>query len=93
MPLYHYHCDKCGEFEEIRGIFEKPLTECPKCGGEIHQHWNPPAILWRGDFRFMKGEPEVDMDKIEAEENARELKKIKGKIHEAVKGKKHGKYW
>jgi len=38
MPTYPYRCRACGhEFEEFQSITEDALTECPKCGGEIHR--------------------------------------------------------
>jgi putative FmdB family regulatory protein len=36
MPTYEYACQKCGyQFEEFQAITADPLTECPKCGGEV----------------------------------------------------------
>lgn len=31
MPIYEYHCEKCGhEFEEL--VFGDEMPACPKCG-------------------------------------------------------------
>ena len=38
MPTYQYLCNKCGhQFEEMQRISELPLTECPKCQGEVER--------------------------------------------------------
>lgn len=35
MPCYEYECKKCGIFEEIQKIKDKPLKKCPKCGDSV----------------------------------------------------------
>ncbi len=36
MPTYEYKCQQCGhQFEAFQKISDDPLTECPKCGGEV----------------------------------------------------------
>lgn len=35
MPVYEYHCQKCGEFEVTQRITEKPLGKCPTCKGKV----------------------------------------------------------
>ena len=36
MPTYEYVCKDCGfEFEEFQSIKADPLTNCPKCNGNI----------------------------------------------------------
>ncbi len=35
MPIYEYHCDKCGDFETTQRITEKPLSRCPTCKGKV----------------------------------------------------------
>lgn len=45
MPTYDYRCKKCGhEFETVQRITEEPLTECPKCDGEIRR------VITNGNF-------------------------------------------
>ncbi len=31
MPIYEYECPKCGRFEALQGISEKPLKAKPEC--------------------------------------------------------------
>jgi len=68
MPFYDYECENCGRFEVKRSILSEVLTECPKCKGNVHLIFYPAKVIWKGAFRFMKGEPEMDMEKIEAEQ-------------------------
>ena len=44
MPIFEYvpdsdeTCPYChGGFEEIQGMHDDPLTECPECGGACHR--------------------------------------------------------
>lgn len=38
MLTYEYECEICGEvFEQRRSITADPLSECPRCGGKLHQ--------------------------------------------------------
>jgi putative FmdB family regulatory protein len=35
MPIYEYHCGRCGEFEAMQRISDKQLTRCPACRGKV----------------------------------------------------------
>jgi putative FmdB family regulatory protein len=35
MPIYEYHCDHCGDFEQTQRITDPPLTKCPKCRRKV----------------------------------------------------------
>jgi putative FmdB family regulatory protein len=35
MPIYEYHCSKCGEFETMQKMSDKPLTQCPTCRRKV----------------------------------------------------------
>ena len=37
MPIYEYNCEKCGIFELSQGIKDKPLSDCPTCGGPVNR--------------------------------------------------------
>jgi putative FmdB family regulatory protein len=37
MPIYEYHCPKCGEFEVIQKISDKPLSSCPTCRRKVNK--------------------------------------------------------
>jgi putative FmdB family regulatory protein len=35
MPIYEYHCGKCGDFETMQRMSDKPLTQCPTCRRKV----------------------------------------------------------
>jgi len=35
MPIYEYQCRKCGQFEVMQKISERPLTRCPTCQSKV----------------------------------------------------------
>ena len=35
MPIYEYHCQKCGTFEVTQRITENALSKCPTCKGKV----------------------------------------------------------
>jgi len=37
MPIYEYHCEQCGDCEEMRRITDPPLTRCPSCNRKIQR--------------------------------------------------------
>lgn len=37
MPIYEYECPKCGTFEVMQKISEKPLKKCPDCSSRVHK--------------------------------------------------------
>ena len=49
MPTYVYRCKKCGhQFETIQRISDPPLTQCPKCDGEVGRLLFPVGIVFKG---------------------------------------------
>lgn len=49
MPTYVYRCKQCGhQFEIVQKMKDKPLTECPKCKGEIARILFPVGIVFKG---------------------------------------------
>ena len=35
MPIYEYHCSRCGDFEVMQRISERPLRICPTCRRKV----------------------------------------------------------
>lgn len=35
MPIYEYRCAKCGDFDVMQKITEKPLGKCPTCKRKV----------------------------------------------------------
>lgn len=53
---YEYLCKTCGHFEIKQSIHDEALRVCPKCGGSIRRLISmPPRPIWKGNFRWMKG--------------------------------------
>ena len=49
MPTYDYRCESCGPFEKMQRMSDKPLTECPKCGGSVVRLiGNGAGIIFKG---------------------------------------------
>lgn len=49
MPIYEYQCRRCAErLETMQRLSDPPLTECPKCGGELKKLVSAPAFQFKG---------------------------------------------
>jgi putative FmdB family regulatory protein len=49
MPLYEYHCKKCGHrFERIQRFSDPLVKKCPECGGKVEQVISAPAVQFKG---------------------------------------------
>ena len=48
MPLYEYHCSKCGRFETLQKFSDGPLAACPTCSGAVERLISAPAFQFKG---------------------------------------------
>lgn len=49
MPLYEYLCSSCKKkIEVLQGFNEKPIRNCPHCGGKLKKLMSSPAIQFKG---------------------------------------------
>jgi putative FmdB family regulatory protein len=49
MPTYEYQCKTCGhQFEQVQRFSDPPLTECPKCSGQIRRMIFPAGVIFKG---------------------------------------------
>ena len=49
MPLYEYACASCKKkIEVLQSFNEKPLKNCPHCGGKLRKLMSSPAIQFKG---------------------------------------------
>jgi len=55
MVIREYQCEHCGIVEVRQNISEDILKNCPKCARPIKQIFHNPTVIWRGNFRWMKG--------------------------------------
>ena len=49
MPLYEYHCQRCGSnFEVIQKFSDEPMVLHEGCGGPVERLLSPPALQFKG---------------------------------------------
>jgi putative FmdB family regulatory protein len=50
MPIYTYHCEKCGvQFERRQKFTDEPLTRCPECHkNALRKVYLPVGIVFKG---------------------------------------------
>jgi putative FmdB family regulatory protein len=48
MPIYEYHCQKCGDFEAIQKMSDKPLTHCPTCRRKVTKLMSSTSFQLKG---------------------------------------------
>jgi putative FmdB family regulatory protein len=48
MPIYEYRCPKCGDFDHMQKITDKPLKRCPTCNGKVSKLISNPAFHLKG---------------------------------------------
>jgi putative FmdB family regulatory protein len=49
MPTYEYRCKDCGEhLEVVQSFRDDPLTECPRCSGDLKKVFQPIGIAFKG---------------------------------------------
>lgn len=48
MPIYEYRCAKCGDFDVMQKITEKPLRKCPTCKGKVAKLLSNTAFQLKG---------------------------------------------
>jgi putative FmdB family regulatory protein len=49
MPLYEYHCSKCGKnFDVLQRFSDAPLTTHEECGGAAERVLSAPAFQFKG---------------------------------------------
>lgn len=48
MPIYEYRCSKCGEFEVMQKITDKPLSKCPSCKSKVSKLMSNTSFQLKG---------------------------------------------
>ncbi len=91
MPTYEYKCTKCNyQFEEFQKITDKPLTDCPKCGGKLSRLITGGAgLIFRGSGFYVtdykkphlpqKKEKKTNLQKVPDKPSTEKSEKQKGK--------------
>ena len=75
MPTYEYQCKTCGhQFEQVQRFSDRPLTECPKCSGQIRRVIFPAGVIFKGSGWYItdsrKGSTTETGDKSEKADKA-----------------------
>ena len=61
MPIYEYGCQKCGhELSKMQKFSDAPLTECPRCGGELRKLISNPSFVLKGGGWYSDGYASAD---------------------------------
>jgi putative FmdB family regulatory protein len=87
MPVYVYHCAKCGfQFEQQQKFSDNPLKNCPECeSNSLHKVYTPVGIIYKGsgfystDHRSSSGtvstsKPKTESSKTESAKNEKTAK-------------------
>lgn len=48
MPIYEYHCEKCGDFDVMQKITANPLRKCPTCKSKVKKLMSNTAFQLKG---------------------------------------------
>jgi putative FmdB family regulatory protein len=95
VPLYEYVCNSCKKkIEVLQSFDEKPLRNCPHCGGRLKKLLSSPAIQFKGSGWYVtdyagKGKaPEAGAEK--ASESKTEARKTEKAEKPAEKPSKKG---
>jgi putative FmdB family regulatory protein len=79
MPTYQYRCRSCGhDTEVVQSFSDPPLTECPKCGGELRKVFAPVGIVFKGSG-FYKTDNRSGRSKAAASKDSKDSKDSKEK--------------
>lgn len=72
MPLYEYDCPKCGRFEVLQKMSEKPLAR-HSCGNEVKKVMSASAFSFKGsgfyitDYKNKSSSPSAPCEKPKSE--------------------------
>ena len=77
LPLYEYHCARCGRFEVIRRFSDAALTACPTCNGDVQKLFSAPAIQFKGSGWYVTDYARKDSKGAKAAESSDATKDTK----------------
>jgi len=78
MPIYEYHCERCGVFEVSQRITDNPLTTCPTCEADVRRLISATSFVLKGsgwyatDYARSNGKGEPAGDSSSKETSAKE---------------------
>ena len=73
MPTYQYRCTECGhDLEAVQKFTDDPLTECPKCHGQLRKVYNAVGVVFKG-AGFYKTDSRKDTTAIDSSKPTKEI--------------------
>ena len=48
MPIYEYDCPKCGRFDILQKMSDRPLRTHDACGSKVHKVMSASAFAFKG---------------------------------------------
>lgn len=80
MPIYEYECDLCSfRFEKKQRFDDEPLTECPKCQGEVRRVFHSSPVIFKGSGFYITDSRKNIKEPAKDEGGAPDRDKRKGK--------------
>ena len=83
MPIYEYHCSKCGNFEAIRKMSDKPLTQCPTCRRKVTKLISATSFQLKGSGWYVTDYARKDSGKSDAKPEKKGEQSKKGDSKDA----------
>ena len=71
MPIYEYQCPKCGKFDVLQKMSERPLRTHDVCGSKVTKLMSASAFAFKGSGFYVNdykknGKPNGKSEKAEA---------------------------
>ncbi len=87
MPIYEYKCDNCGEqFEILRKVSERPLTECISChDGPVKKLMSVSSFVLKGAGFYVNDYPSESKKKTKEKEKENGSSSSKSKSTDSAK--------
>jgi putative FmdB family regulatory protein len=86
MPIYEYRCAKCGEFDVMQRITEKPLRKCPTCKGKVEKLVSNTSFHLKGSGWYVTDYAGKGKDKAESGASAKDSAKDSAKADASTAG-------
>ena len=83
MPIYEYHCGKCGNFEAIQKMSDKPLTQCPTCRRKVTKLISATSFQLKGSGWYITDYARKDSGKSDAKPEKKGEQSKKGDSKDA----------
>lgn len=83
MPIYEYQCPKCGKFDAIQKMSDKPLKTHDVCGSKVKRLLSASSFSFKGtgfyitDYKKTNGSGATSEKKADSSSSATEVAKTK----------------